>query len=214
MHAIYRERVQILSFALAGLSLLLCENGCRHIVSLAPPEKPMLSVEQRRELQTHVYAAPLDVVFAATIAVFQDLGWTLETVDKPSGLIRVSTVKRPDSFGPEDEQDYDVQRRREMSAYRADPSKKWMRWREAVVHMEPWDQGTRQRIVLNLQGALPAMSYRERERSSTLRRGREVEIHAPPAEQTVEVALPEAYRDLFARIEAAVQQRMSMRGEH
>jgi len=202
-----------LSFTLSGLSLLFYANGCRHIVIPTPPDKPMLSVEQRREVQTHVYTAPLDVVFAATIAVFQDLGWTLETVDKSSGLIRASTVKRPDCFGPEDERDYDVQRRREMSAYREDPSKKWMRWREAVVHMEPWNHGTRQRIVLSLRGALPAMSYRERERNSSFRPGRDVEIHAPPAEQTVEITLREAYDDLFARIKAAVQQRKDMRSE-
>ncbi len=73
--------------------------------------------------------------------------------------------------------------------------------------MEPWAGGSRQRIVLTLRGALPAMSYHERLGGGFLRRGREVLVHAPAVEQTVEVTLPEAYSDFFERIEAAARQR-------
>lgn len=181
--------------------------GCKHVAPMPKAVQPPLSIEERQKLQTHKYNAPFDTVFAATIAVFQDLGWNLESVDKSSGIIRASTAKKTDSFGPEDEQDYDVQHRRETATYRSDPSKKWQRWREAVVHTEPWGKGTRQRIVLSLRGALPAMSYYERQGGAFLRRGREVLINAPAVEQTVEVTLPEAYTDLFERIETAVRQR-------
>ena len=182
-------------------------TGCKNLAPTAKMVQPPLSVEERRNLQSHSYDAPFDAVFAATIAVFQDLGWNLETVDKSSGIIRASTVKKTDAFGPEDEQDYDLQRRRETSAYRSDPSKKWQRWREAVVHTEPWGNGTRQRIVLSLRGALPAMSYRERLGGSFMHPGREVIINAPAVEQTVEVTVPEAYNDFFERIAVAIRQR-------
>lgn len=187
--------------------------GCTHMAPMPKITQPPLSIEERQKLQTHTYSAPFDTVFAGTIAVFQDLGWNLDSVDKSSGIIRATTAKKPDSFGPEDEQDYDVQRRRETSAYRSDPSKKWQRWREAVVHTEPWGTGTRQRIVLSLRGALPAKSYRERQNASFLSRGREVLINAPAVEQTVEVTLPEAYADFFDHIERAVRQRQEVAGK-
>jgi hypothetical protein len=51
------------------------------------------------------------------------------------------------------------------------------------------------------------MSYHEEQDSAWYRRGRDVLIHAPAVEQTVEVSLPEAYRDLFERVENALRQR-------
>lgn len=189
-------------------SLLL--YSCRHVLPPAPPPHAPLSIEQRRQMQTHNYDAGYDVVFASTIAVFQDLGWILETVDKPSGMIRATTAKKPDVFGPEDELDYDPQHRRETSAERAAAYKKWQRWREAMVHTEPWGAGSRQRIVLTLRGSLPAMSYRDEMGGGLFRRGREVLINALPVEQTIEVTLPEAYSDFFERIQQAVNQRKAL----
>ena len=93
---------------------------------------------------------------------------------------------------------------------RADVAKKWSRWRELVIHIEPWgSRRSRQRLVLSLRGSLPAMSYRERQEGSFMHRGREVLINAPATEQSVEVDVAEAYADMFDRISAAVGQRRS-----
>lgn len=201
----------IAPFPRLGKTLGICAllvSSCQHVSPPSLPQEPPLSIEQRRQMQTHIYDVGFDTVFASTIAVFQDLGWTLDTVDKPSGIIRATTAKRADAFGPEDEQIFDPRQRRETFAARADASKKWMRWREAVVHTEPWGRGARQRIVLTLRGSLPAMSYRDELGGGFFRRGREVLINAPPVEQSVEVTLAEAYGDLFERIEAAARQRV------
>ena len=78
--------------------------------------------------------------------------------------------------------------------------------------MEPWGDGkSRQRIVLNLRGTLPSMSYIERQGGSVFRGGRDVVINAPAVEQSVEVELPEAYSDLFDRIDIAVGHRVLAR---
>ena len=54
------------------------------------------------------------------------------------------------------------------------------------------------------------MSYSEEQGGTAFKKGRMVMIHAPPEEQSVEVIVPEAYRDLFERIEKAVRQRQSL----
>lgn len=159
-------------------------------------------------MQSREWAAPPDAVFAATIAVVQDLGWNLDSADRGSGILRASTAHKPDAFGPEDEMRLDLRERVRTARARSDASRKWSRWREIVVHVEPWGAGrSRQRVVMNLRGSLPAMSYVEREGGGWMSRGREALIHAPAIEQTVEVLMPEAYEDLFGRIGAAVRQR-------
>ncbi len=183
--------------------------GCRHTGMVAHETlPPVLSPEQRREMQIKQWAASMDVVFSATLAEIQDVGWTLDSVDKASGIIRASTVKRLEAFGPEDEQSYDVGVRKKTAKSRSDVSKKWTRWMEAVIHIEPWgDHKSRQRIVLNLRGTLPSMSYLERQESSGFSRGRDVMINAPAVEQSVEVELPEAYAELFDRVGTGIAQR-------
>jgi hypothetical protein len=183
--------------------------GCQ-----TPPAQPaapkVLLPADRAAFQTMIYTGKLDAVFAATIAVLQDVGWKLESVDKSAGLIRAATARRNESLGPEDERELNLQTRRETTRLHADITKKWARWQELVIHTEPWQGGgqTRQRIVLTQRGTLPAMSYYEEQNGAWYRRGRSVLIHAPPAEQSVEVDLPEAYRDLFDRIEKALRLRL------
>ena len=189
-----------------GLTIL---TGCQH-VSAPVPAPLSLTPAERAKIQTHAYTGSYDVVFAATIAVLQDRGWRLESVDKPAGLIRANTAKRAESLGPEDEKTTDLKSRQEAVKLHADVSRKWSRWTELVIHTEPWPAGqVRQRIVMNQRGVLPAMSYAEEQGGTLLKRGRMVMVHAPPEEQTVEVALPEAYGDLFERIEKALRERQS-----
>lgn len=188
-------------------------SGCRQLMPVAPPPAAELTIEQRRAMQTRVYEAAADPVFAATIATLQDLGWTLDGVDKAAGLIRASTARRLEAIGPEDEKEHDLEQRKRTVQMRADVSKKWSRWKEVVIHIEPWAAGkARQRIVMNLRGTLPAMSYRERQEEGVFHRGREVLINAPATEQSVEVDVPEAYKDFFDRIDAGVQQRVGTGG--
>ena len=79
---------------------------------------------------------------------------------------------------------------------------------EVVVHIEPWGTGkSRQRIVLNLRGTLPSMSYLEKQEARGFSRGRDVMINAPAVEESVEVELWEAYREFFDRIGTGIAQR-------
>lgn len=189
--------------------LIVSVSGCRTAKPPVPvPGPPELSPEQRREMQVEIWDAPVDIVFAATVATFQELGWALDAVDKGAGMIRSSTQRKRDAFGPEDERYYDATARRETAKRRADESKKWTRWTEAVVHIEPWEgKRTRQRIVFNLRGSLPAMSYSERQKAGVFNRDRDVMIHVLPVEQSVEVEVSEAYTDLFDRIGTGIAQR-------
>lgn len=191
----------------------LAAAGCTRLAAppaLAPRD---VTIDERRAMQSREWAAPPDAVFAATIAVVQDLGWNLDAADRGAGILRASTARKPDAFGPEDETRLDLRERIRTARQRSDASRKWSRWREMVVHVEPWGAGrSRQRIVMNLRGSLPAMSYAEREGGGWLSRGRELLIHAPAIEQSVEVLMPEAYEDLFNRIAAAVSQRTTVGG--
>jgi len=183
-------------------------GGCRNYLAIQPEPPPELSLEQRREMQIHDWDASLDAVFGATIAEMQDQGWTLDSVDRTAGIIRCSTAKRLEAFGPEDEKLFDLAQRKQTAKERADVAKKWTRWMEAVIHIESWENGkTRQRIVLNLRGTLPSMSYLERLKGPGMGRGRDVMINAPSVEQTVEIDMPEAYQDWFGRIGAGVGRR-------
>ena len=193
-----------------GIALFaaLALAGCRSAAPMAEPASSELSLEQRREMQTREWAAGPDVVFGATIADLQDQGWTLEAVDRASGIIRATTEKRFDEFGPEDERHYDLAARRRTAKRRADLAMKWSRWKEAVIHIEVWGAGkTRQRIVLNLRGTLPSMSFQERLEGPWYGRGRDVLINAPALEQTVEIDMPEAYEAVFDRIADGIGRR-------
>lgn len=196
--------------AAGALLMAAAAAGCARLTPPADLGPAAPTPDERRTMQTHSYAAGVDTVFAATIAVLQDLGWNLDTADRAAGILRASTQRRLEALGPQDEKQHDLTVRRKVVEERSDVAKKWTRWQELIIHTEPWTQGqTRQRIVMNLRGTLPAMSYRDRIEGGFMQRGREVMINAPPVEQTVEVELAEAYADMFERISAAVSQRRS-----
>ena len=195
---------------LAAIALVLLFTSCQAPRTvLSPPHVP--SPDERATMQTNIYAGQYDMVFAATIAVLQDTGWRLDVVDKPAGLIRAISAHKAESLGPEDERSTNLQNREAAVRLHADITRKWARWQELVIHTEPWGmEHTRQRIVLNQRGTLPAMSYSEEQNGTWYRHGRQVLVHAPPEEQTVEVDLPEAYRHLFERIQKALIQRQKL----
>ena len=187
---------------------LVVLTGCRSVEAPRLIPERSISLEERADMQTKFYASSYDSVFSATIAVLQDLGWQLASVDKPAGLIRATTARRLESLGPEDEKVLNAATRRDVVKQHADVSQKWSRWKELVIHTERWQDGrVRQRIVLNLRGILPAMSYSEKQGGGLFSQGRNVIINAPPVEQMVEVLIPEAYRDVQERIDKAVLQR-------
>lgn len=184
--------------------------GCQKLLPPIPPAPKIIAPDERAALQTHSFKGNYDVVFSAMIAVLQDRGWRLETVDKSAGLIRATTAHKNESLGPDDERVMNLQSREATIKRHTDVTQKWARWQELVIHTEPWGASqVRQRIILSLRGTLPAMSYHEEQGGTWYRRGRDVLIHAPPEEQAVEVDDPEAYRDLFERIEKALRQRQS-----
>ena len=78
--------------ALAALLVLAgCQIKQRMMVTVAPAD---VLPEERAAMQTRTYAVADEVVFAATVAVLQDLGWNLDAADRASGIIRASTAKR------------------------------------------------------------------------------------------------------------------------
>ena len=193
-------------FALAvGLTIAL--TGCRNMRVVEPEaQPPELSPEQRREMQTRQWDAPMDVVFSAAVDEIQDLGWTLDSVDKASGVIRASTAKRLEALGPEEEKFYDASVLKRKTKGRPDVA--WTRWMEAAIHIEPWGNGkTRQRIVLNLRGLVPAMSYLKRQEARGFTRAHDVMVNAPAVEESVEVEFQETYRELFDRVGSGIAQR-------
>ena len=194
----------ILGVGLAGFV------GCKTLPP-PPPIPVVANPEDRAKMQTNIYTGKCDVAFASTLAVLQDLAWRLETVDKAAGIIRATTARHTESLGPNDEKTTDLQTRQQVIGRHTDVTQKWSRWTELVIQTEPWgaDQ-VRQRIVMSLRGTLPAMSYSEEQGGGTFKKGRAVTIHAPAEEQSVEVSIPEAYGDLFERIEKAIRLRQSM----
>lgn len=190
----------------APVLLALWGVGCTMQAPLVLRREPQVPTpEERNAMQSHVYEAPLDLVFASTIAVLQDIGWQLNSVDKASGLIRAGTAKRPEALSPKEEKITDFELRKKTVQKRKDAMDKWMRWEEMTIHTEPWAGGkTRQRIVMVRSGSLPPMTYVMKSKDT---KAREVMVNAPAQEESVEILLPEVYGDLFDRVQKAIEKR-------
>ena len=188
-----------------ALAALLFMTGCqikqRMMVTVSPTD---MLPEERAAMQIQTYSAPDEVVFAATVAVLQDLGWNLDAADRASGIIRASTAKRLEPLGPKEERITSFEWRRATIQKRASEKDQWTRWDAMVAHIEKWPgKQARARIVLSRHGTLPAMSYPARVDK------RDVIINAPAKEESVEVNLGEVYAEFFQRIEKAVAARIA-----
>ena len=111
--------------------------------------------EERARMQTRVYPATEEAVFGATVSVLQELGWTLDSADRASGIIRSSNEKRLEPLGPKEENITNYEWRRKTIKKRASEKDQWTRWDEMVIHIEKWPGAKcRQRIVLSRNSAV------------------------------------------------------------
>ncbi len=194
------------SIVVLGGGLALCAlSGCvgQRWNGDAPAAREVLPAE-RTEMQTRLLDASEETVFAATVAVMQELGWKLDTVDRAAGIIRATTEKRLEPLGPKEETITSYEWRRAAIKQRAAEKDQWTRWDEMVCHIEKWPGGrTSQRITLSRRGNLPAMSYPARVDK------RDVMINAPAKEESVEILLADVYEALFRAIDKAVVARQT-----
>ncbi len=188
-------------------ALLLAGCQMKHKM-MVPVNSSDVLPEERAAMQTRIFPAAEEVLFAATVAVLQDLGWTLDTVDRSSGIIRASTEKRLEPLGPKEEKIASFEWRRAAIQKRTSEKDQWTRWDEMVAHIEKWPaQQARERIVLSRCGSLPAMSYPARVDK------RDVVINAPAKEESLEIHLAEVYASLFQSIDQAIQERTRIGAE-
>jgi hypothetical protein len=79
---------------IAGSFILLCSvifAGC------AQNQKPSLTPLEIQSLQTREYEHPKDIVFASVMSVFQDIGYTIKSASKDTGLITAESAAESDS---------------------------------------------------------------------------------------------------------------------
>ena len=189
-----------LGILLGALLLAGCET-MRPAKTTAPPDKTP-TPEERAAMQTQTFPAREGVVFAATIAVLQDLEWKLDKVDRAAGLIQASNPRRLEPLGPREETSTNFEWRRAAIKRRTSEKSQWTRWDSMVIHLEKWPQRqTRCRAILSRNGTLPAMSYPAKVNKQ------DVIINAPAKEESVDLLLPEVYESFFKRLEAAVLDR-------
>ena len=74
----------------AILSVLLASAGC----ATTGPELTPLEIQS---LQTREYECGKDIVFPSVMSVFQDLGYTIKSADKDTGLITAESAAASDA---------------------------------------------------------------------------------------------------------------------
>jgi hypothetical protein len=190
---------------LAAMGLVV--GGCLSMMSRRERSaaEPVSAPEERAQMQTHFHQAPLDSVFAATIAMLQDERWRLLKADRAAGLIVAEKGRRLDVLGPKEESTADYASRRRAFRSRTSEAEQWTRWEEATIHVEPWGSRMRQRLIVSRCGSLPAVTYVKR------LNGRDVQVAAPARQESVEVLFREVYDLLFGSIEKAVDARRLQR---
>ena len=95
-----------------GLRLLQPQSWIRHIAasvivstSLAiggcvfMKPQPKLTPLELQALQSRQYTESFDIIFASIISVFQDLGYSIQSADKDSGLISAESPAQRESAG-------------------------------------------------------------------------------------------------------------------
>lgn len=81
--------MKAIKFAIIGLVLVLA--GC------ATTPAPSLTPLEIQSLQTREYEHGKDIVFPSVLSVFQDLGYTVKSADKDTGLITAESAAKSDA---------------------------------------------------------------------------------------------------------------------
>lgn len=81
--------MKTIKFAIIGLVLVLA--GC------ATTSAPTLTPLEIQSLQTREYEHGKDIVFPSVLSVFQDLGYTVKSADKDTGLITAESPAKSDA---------------------------------------------------------------------------------------------------------------------
>jgi hypothetical protein len=81
--------MKAIKFVIIGLVLILA--GC------ATTSVPTLTPLEIQSLQTREYEHGKNIVFPSVISVFQDLGYTVKSADKETGLITAESAANSDS---------------------------------------------------------------------------------------------------------------------
>jgi len=169
----------------------------------APP--PPLSSQQRAAMQTRELSGNFATAFSATLSVLQDEGWQIDVVDKESGIIQASSLKRQDTIGPGE--DWYAE---QESAYRDNLVKssrksetaipEWTRWERLTAHIEPWGKKTtRLRLTIIKCGSLMSGTY-----SFSGEKGTQKISTTGGKEQSLVIENPATYQYLFQQIQRAV----------
>lgn len=197
------------------LAILLCASagsfmGC--MTDRAPSRGPVtLEPLQRGAMQTREFPADFETAYAATLSVLQDHGWQLDTIDKASGIIQASSLKRQDWLGPHD--DWRRQDPKALEAWKreltgdeeAAPLPEWTRWEQLTAHIEPWGAATvRERVSIVESGARPSSTRTIKESRMFGLRSRERTVAEPALEQSVVVDDPAVYQRLFEEVQRAI----------
>jgi hypothetical protein len=189
---------------LAVLTLAGCASPDR-----APSSAGNLSSDERSDMQSRVFAASVDTVFASTVAVLQDRDWKILKADRASGIIQAESRRRVEAISPKEEDLTNLKTRQKIVEKRDSAEDQWTRWDNLTVHIEPWGNQVRERITMSRFGELPPMAYKKYIGASWASKGREVMVNAPAREESVEVLFPEVYEEFFGQIEKAIAVRQS-----
>ncbi len=82
--------MKVLSASIIILFMFL--SGCETI-----PKQPTLTPLEIQSLQTREFENDIDIVFPSVISVFQDLGYTVKSADRLSGLITADGISISDA---------------------------------------------------------------------------------------------------------------------
>mgnify|MGYP007030114766 FL=1 len=183
-------------------SWLLC--GCFVGSSkIAPP--PSLSSQQRASMQTKELNGDFATAFAATISVLQDEGWQIVEVERESGIIQASSLKRHDIIGPaedwyaERDTKYRDKLAKQVAKSDSQPAQ-WTRWEQLTAHIEQWGKNTvRERITITKFGTRMPQTY-----SFSDKKGRDKISTEGGTEQSLIIENPATYQYLFQQIQRAI----------
>jgi hypothetical protein len=186
-------------FILPLLFFALSLSGCITTKSGTPAYQP-LSPQQRASMQTKELEGSFDTGFTATLSVLQDQGWQIDVVDKESGIIQASSLKRQNTIRPADDwyAQHDskyIKKISKQAKKRGTGLLEWTRWEQITVHIEPWGrESIRERITITKVGSLPSNTYSYKSKTSTI----------GAKEQSVIIENPATYQYLFQQIQRSI----------